>query len=86
MKFTDINISRFASLNLQVDYRQKASAAGRIPTNHLRRELGPTEKEILTSRVIGKSTISNYTCCKKEAFSWAFDFVDFKLFWGIPVI
>ena len=37
----------------QVDYRQKAAAAGRIPTNHLRRELGPTEREILTSRVIG---------------------------------
>ncbi|KAH9374870.1 hypothetical protein HPB48_022670 [Haemaphysalis longicornis] len=40
-------------LPLVVDYRQKAAAAGRIPTNFLRRELGPTEKEILTSRVIG---------------------------------
>ncbi|KAK8769324.1 hypothetical protein V5799_014211 [Amblyomma americanum] len=39
-------------LPLVVDYRQKAAAAGRIPTNFLRRELGPTEKEILTSRVI----------------------------------
>ncbi|KFM81365.1 Polyribonucleotide nucleotidyltransferase 1, mitochondrial, partial [Stegodyphus mimosarum] len=38
-----------------VDYRQKAAAAGRIPTNYLRRELGPTEKEILTSRVIDRS-------------------------------
>jgi len=38
---------------LQVDYRQKAAAAGRIPTNYLRRELGPTDTEILTSRMIG---------------------------------
>lgn len=35
---------------LVVDYRQKSAAAGRIPTNFLRRELGPTEREILTSR------------------------------------
>ncbi|XP_059141035.1 polyribonucleotide nucleotidyltransferase 1, mitochondrial-like, partial [Physella acuta] len=42
-------------LPLTVDYRQKAAAAGRIPTNFLRRELGPTEKEILTSRVIDRS-------------------------------
>lgn len=40
---------------LVVDYRQKAAAAGRIPTNFLRRELGPTEKEILTSRLIDRS-------------------------------
>ena len=40
---------------LTVDYRQKAAAAGRIPTNFLRRELGPTEKEILTARVIDRS-------------------------------
>ncbi|EZA54837.1 Polyribonucleotide nucleotidyltransferase 1, mitochondrial [Ooceraea biroi] len=42
-------------LPLVVDYRQKAAAAGRIPTNFLRRELGPTEREILTSRVIDRS-------------------------------
>ncbi|XP_063994181.1 polyribonucleotide nucleotidyltransferase 1, mitochondrial [Diachasmimorpha longicaudata] len=42
-------------LPLVVDYRQKASAAGRIPTNFLRRELGPTEHEILTSRLIDRS-------------------------------
>lgn len=42
-------------LPLVVDYRQKAAAAGRIPTNFLRRELGPTEHEILTSRVIDRS-------------------------------
>lgn len=42
-------------LPLTVDYRQKAAAAGRIPTNFLRRELGPSEKEILTSRMIDRS-------------------------------
>ncbi|XP_072030949.1 polyribonucleotide nucleotidyltransferase 1, mitochondrial-like [Amphiura filiformis] len=40
---------------LTVDYRQKAAAAGRIPTNHLRRELGSTDLEILTSRMIDRS-------------------------------
>lgn len=39
---------------LKVDYRQKAAAAGRIPTNYLRRELGTTDNEILTSRLIGE--------------------------------
>lgn len=38
----------------KVDYRQKAAAAGRIPTNYLRRELGTTDNEILTSRLIGE--------------------------------
>ncbi|XP_022708617.1 polyribonucleotide nucleotidyltransferase 1, mitochondrial-like isoform X1 [Varroa jacobsoni] len=42
-------------LPLTVDFRQKAAAAGRIPTNHLRRELGPSEHEILTSRAIDRS-------------------------------
>uniref|UniRef100_A0A6J0UTY1 polyribonucleotide nucleotidyltransferase n=1 Tax=Pogona vitticeps TaxID=103695 RepID=A0A6J0UTY1_9SAUR len=40
---------------LVVDYRQKAAAAGRIPTNYLRRELGLTDREILTSRLIDRS-------------------------------
>ncbi|XP_058790116.1 polyribonucleotide nucleotidyltransferase 1, mitochondrial [Phymastichus coffea] len=40
---------------LVVDYKQKAAAAGRIPTNFLRRELGQTEHEILTSRLIDRS-------------------------------
>uniref|UniRef100_A0A3B5B9M7 polyribonucleotide nucleotidyltransferase n=1 Tax=Stegastes partitus TaxID=144197 RepID=A0A3B5B9M7_9TELE len=40
---------------LVVDYRQKAAAAGRIPTNYLRREMGTTDNEILTSRLIGES-------------------------------
>uniref|UniRef100_A0A9L0SW67 Polyribonucleotide nucleotidyltransferase 1, mitochondrial n=1 Tax=Equus caballus TaxID=9796 RepID=A0A9L0SW67_HORSE len=42
-------------LPLVVDYRQKAAAAGRIPTNYLRREIGSSDKEILTSRVIDRS-------------------------------
>ncbi|KAL6424466.1 hypothetical protein ACFW04_009905 [Cataglyphis niger] len=48
-------LSNSSFLPLVVDYRQKAAAAGRIPTNFLRRELGPTENEILTSRVIDRS-------------------------------
>ncbi|CAL8113864.1 unnamed protein product [Orchesella dallaii] len=40
---------------LTVDYREKYAAAGRIPTNFLRRELGFTEREILTSRIIDRS-------------------------------
>ncbi|XP_044519287.1 polyribonucleotide nucleotidyltransferase 1, mitochondrial [Gracilinanus agilis] len=40
---------------LVVDYKQKAAAAGRIPTNHLRREFGSSDKEILTSRIIDRS-------------------------------
>lgn len=42
-------------LPLTVDYRQKAAAAGRIPTNFLRRELGASESEILASRLIDRS-------------------------------
>lgn len=42
-------------LPLVVDYRQKSAAAGRIPTNFLRRELGPSEKEILSARLIDRS-------------------------------
>lgn len=40
---------------LTVDYRQRAASAGRIPTNYLRREMGPSTSEILTSRVIDRS-------------------------------
>jgi polyribonucleotide nucleotidyltransferase len=43
------------SVPLVVDYRQKAAAAGRIPTKFLRRDLGPPEKETPTSRLIDKS-------------------------------
>jgi len=42
-------------LPLTVDYRQKAAAAGRIPTNFLRRELGASEREILVGRMIDRS-------------------------------
>ena len=42
-------------LPLTVDFRQKAAAAGRIPTNHLRRELGPSDREVLTSRLIDRA-------------------------------
>ncbi|XP_050487470.1 polyribonucleotide nucleotidyltransferase 1, mitochondrial isoform X1 [Bombus huntii] len=40
---------------LTVNYRQKASAIGRIPTNFLRREIGYTDQEILISRIIDRS-------------------------------
>lgn len=40
---------------LVVDYKQKAAAAGRIPTNFFRREIGRTESEILASRLIDRS-------------------------------
>lgn len=40
---------------LTVNYRQKAAAIGRIPTNFLRREMGYTDNEILISRVIDRS-------------------------------
>ncbi len=36
---------------LQVDYREKFSAAGRIPGGYFKREGRPSEKEILTSRM-----------------------------------
>ncbi|KAI4482191.1 hypothetical protein M0802_013746 [Mischocyttarus mexicanus] len=38
-----------------VDYRQKSATVGRIPTNFMRREVGTTEYEILTSRIIDRS-------------------------------
>ncbi|GJQ76604.1 hypothetical protein Trydic_g15467 [Trypoxylus dichotomus] len=44
-----------AFLPLVVDYRQKSASVGKIPTNFLRRELGPSESEILTSRLIDRS-------------------------------
>ncbi|XP_017768582.1 PREDICTED: polyribonucleotide nucleotidyltransferase 1, mitochondrial isoform X2 [Nicrophorus vespilloides] len=42
-------------LPLVVDYRQKSAAAGRIPTNFLRRELGASEREILSARLVDRS-------------------------------
>lgn len=50
-----VTASSSSFLPLVVDYRQKAAAAGRIPTNFLRRELGRSETEILTSRLIDRS-------------------------------
>lgn len=50
---TKSSVSNF--LPLLVDYRQKSASVGKIPTNFLRRELGPTEQEILTSRLIDRS-------------------------------
>src|SRR5256885_2743450 len=37
---------------LTVDYREKAAAAGRFPGGYFKREGRPTEKEILTCRMI----------------------------------
>jgi polyribonucleotide nucleotidyltransferase len=39
---------------LQVDYREKMSAAGRFPGGFFKREGRPTNKEVLTSRVIDR--------------------------------
>src|SRR3954466_14930471 len=39
---------------LTVDYREKAAAAGRFPVGYFKREGRPTEKEILTSRLIDR--------------------------------
>lgn len=47
------NVAQVAPL--VVDYRQKSAAAGRIPTNFLRKEMGHTQQEILTSRLIDRS-------------------------------
>nr|HID57715.1 polyribonucleotide nucleotidyltransferase [Desulfobacterales bacterium] len=42
-------------LPLTVEYQEKGYAAGRIPGNYFRREVGrPTEKETLTSRIIDR--------------------------------
>lgn len=40
---------------LTVDYQQKSASVARIPTNRLRREIGFTEGEILTGRLIDRS-------------------------------
>ncbi|GAB6030978.1 hypothetical protein CHUAL_007801 [Chamberlinius hualienensis] len=49
------NTSSASFLPLTVDYRQKAAAAAQIPTHFLRREVGATEREILTGRMIDRS-------------------------------
>jgi polyribonucleotide nucleotidyltransferase len=39
---------------LQVEYRERTSAAGKFPGGYIKREGRPTEKEILTSRLIDR--------------------------------
>ena len=39
---------------LTVEYKEKAAAAGRIPGSYFRREGRPTEKEILTCRMVDR--------------------------------
>src|SRR5437764_9057264 len=39
---------------LTVDYREKAAAAGKFPGGYFKRQGRPTEKEILTSRIIDR--------------------------------
>ena len=39
---------------LQVEYREKTAAAGKIPGGFFKREGRPTEKEILSSRLIDR--------------------------------
>src|SRR6476661_6287567 len=39
---------------LTVDYREKAAAAGKFPGGYFKREGRPTEKEILTCRMIDR--------------------------------
>jgi polyribonucleotide nucleotidyltransferase len=49
----DVRISDF--LPLTVEYQEKIYAAGRIPGNYFRREIGrPSEKETLTARLIDR--------------------------------
>lgn len=40
---------------LTVDFRHKYAAAGRIPMNFVRRELGKSDREILSARLIDRS-------------------------------
>ncbi|CAL7951118.1 unnamed protein product [Xylocopa violacea] len=47
--------SKESVVPLTVNYRQKAAAIGRIPTNSLRKEVGHSDHEILTSRIIDRS-------------------------------
>lgn len=42
-------------LPLTVNYQQKSASVARIPTNRLRREIGFTDSEILTGRLIDRS-------------------------------
>ena len=60
---TAVSRDKLSSSNfmpLTVDYREKASAGGRIPTNHLRRDLAPTDREVLSSRIIDRSIRNSF--------------------------
>src|SRR5689334_12757366 len=39
---------------LQVEYREKTASAGKIPGGFLKREARPSEKEVLSSRLIDR--------------------------------
>jgi polyribonucleotide nucleotidyltransferase len=41
-------------LPLQVEYRERASAAGKIPGGYFKREAKPSEKEVLSARIIDR--------------------------------
>ena len=45
---------------LQVEYRERAAAAGRIPHNFLKREMRMSEKEVLVCRFIGEVETSTH--------------------------
>ncbi len=47
--------SELSFFPLTVDYREKAYAAGKIPGGYIKREGRPSDKEILTSRLIDRS-------------------------------
>lgn len=58
-----VSIDKLSNSNfmpLTVDYREKAAAGGRIPTNHLRRDLAATDREILSSRIIDRSVRNSF--------------------------
>ncbi|OAF70561.1 hypothetical protein A3Q56_01649 [Intoshia linei] len=56
---------RDLNLNLNVNYKQNMSAASRIPTNFFRRDLGNSQTEILTSRLIDRSLRSGLSSIQK---------------------
>jgi len=43
-------------LPLQVEYREKTSAVGKIPGGFLKREGRPTDKEVLSARLIDRQS------------------------------
>ena len=47
---------------VQVEYRERAAAAGRIPHNFLKRELRMSEREVIVCRFIGTYTTTVHTC------------------------